>query len=331
MRAVVTNGAGGIDVLAVGEVPEPAPPGAGEVLISVAAAGVNRPDIAQRQGNYAPPPGASDILGLECSGVVAEVGPGVSEFSVGDEVCALLPGGGYAERVVARVGRVLPVPAGLGLVEAAGLPETVCTVWSNVFMLAGLRSGETLLVHGGASGIGTTAIQLAAATGARVLVTVGSEAKASRCLALGASTAIVYPSEDFVEACLAATDGHGADVILDVVGAAYLDRNLDALATGGRLAVIGLQKGRRAELDLGKLMAKQARMFATRLRPRPEAEKAEIVAAVRSQVWPLVSAGRVRPVVDRVLPLDQVAEAHRVMEASEHVGKILLGLGDSAP
>lgn len=331
MRAVVTNGAGGTDVLSVAEVPDPPPPGAGEVLISVAAAGVNRPDIAQRQGNYPPPPGAPDILGLECSGVVAEVGPGVSEFAVGDEVCALLPGGGYASRVVAPVGRVLPVPAGLGLVEAAGLPETVCTVWSNVFMLAGLRPGETLLVHGGASGIGTTAIQLAVATGARVLVTVGSQAKAARCLELGASAAIVYSSEDFVEACRSATDGHGADVILDVVGAAYLDRNLDTLATGGRLAVIGLQKGRRAELDLGKLMAKQAQISGTRLRPRPESEKAEIIASVRSQVWPLVAAGRVRPVVDRVLPLEQVAEAHRVMEASEHVGKILLSVENSAP
>jgi putative PIG3 family NAD(P)H quinone oxidoreductase len=331
MRAVVTNGAGGIDVLAVGEVPEPAPPGAGEVLISVAAAGVNRADISQRQGNYPPPPGASDVIGLECSGVVAEVGPGVSEFSAGDQVCALLPGGGYAERVVVPVGRVLPVPAGVELVEAAGLPETVCTVWSNVYMQAGLRPGETLLVHGGASGIGTTAIQLAVATGAQVLVTVGTQAKASRCMELGASAAFVYTSEDFVAGCRSATDGHGADVILDVVGAAYLERNLDALATGGRLAVIGLQKGRRAELDLGKLMAKRARVSGAGLRARPEAEKAEIVAGVRSTVWPLISAGQVRPVIDRVLPLEQVAEAHRVMEASEHVGKILLSLGDSAP
>jgi putative PIG3 family NAD(P)H quinone oxidoreductase len=226
--------------------------------------------------------------------------------------------------VVAPVGRVLPVPSGIGLVEAAGLPETVCTVWANVFMLAGLRPGETLLVHGGASGIGTTAIQLAVATGSRVLVTAGSQAKAERCLELGAAAAIVYSSEDFVEGCRAATEGHGADVILDVVGAAYLERNLDALATGGRLAVIGLQKGRKAELDLGKLMAKRASVSATGLRARPESEKAAIVASVRQQVWPLVESGQVRPVVDRVLPLEQVAEAHRVMEAGEHVGKILL-------
>lgn len=324
MRAVVTSGAGGPDVLSVGEVPDPVAPGAGEVLISVAAAGVNRPDIAQRQGNYPPPPGAPDVLGLECSGVVAEVGPGVTEFAVGDEVCALLPGGGYAERAVASVGRVLPVPSGVGLVEAAGLPETVCTVWSNVFMLAGLRPGETLLVHGGASGIGTTAIQLAVATGARAVATAGSQAKVQRCLELGATAAAVYTSEDFVEVCRTATDGHGADVILDLVGAAYLDRNLDALATGGRLAVIGMQKGRRAEFDLAKLMAKQGHVFSTRLRPRPETEKAEIIASVREHVWPLIEAGRVRPVVDRVLPLEQAAEAHRVMEAGEHVGKLLL-------
>ncbi|GAB3404376.1 NAD(P)H-quinone oxidoreductase [Flindersiella endophytica] len=324
MRAVVTSGAGGLGVLAVGEAPDPGPPGVGEVQISVAAAGVNRADIAQREGNYPPPPGASETIGLECSGVVAEVGPDVTEFAVGDAVCALLPGGGYAERVVAPVGRVLPVPDGVELVEAAGLPETVCTVWANVFMLAGLRPGETLLVHGGGSGIGTTAIQLAIATGSRVLVTVGSQAKAERCLELGAAAAIVYSSEDFVEGCLAATEGRGADVILDVVGAAYLERNLDALATGGRLAIIGLQKGRTSEIDLGKLMAKRASVSATGLRARPEAEKAAIVSSVRETVWPLVASGQVRPVIDRVLPLDQVAEAHRVMEAGEHVGKILL-------
>lgn len=324
MKAVVTSGAGGPDVLGVGEVPDPGPPGAGEVLISVAAAGVNRADIAQRQGYYPPPPGASEVIGLECSGVVAEVGPDVTEFAPGDVVCALLPGGGYAERVVAPVGRVLPVPDGVGLVEAAGLPETVCTVWANVFMLAGLRPGETLLVHGGGSGIGTTAIQLAVATGSRVVVTVGSQAKAERCLELGAAAAIVYSSEDFVEGVRAATEGHGADVILDVVGAAYLDRNLDALATGGRLAIIGLQKGATAEINLGKLMGKRASVSATGLRGRPEAEKAAIVSSVHETVWPLVASGRVKPVVDRVLPLDQVAEAHRVMEAGEHVGKILL-------
>jgi putative PIG3 family NAD(P)H quinone oxidoreductase len=324
MRAVVASGSGGPEVLTVGEVPDPAPPGPGEVAIAVAAAGVNRPDLYQRQGNYPPPPGASEILGLECSGRIAEVGPEVEGLTPGTEVCALLAGGGYAERVVVPAGQVMPRPEGVSLVEAAALPETVCTVWSNVFMLAGLRPDETLLVHGGASGIGTTAIQLGVALGARVLATVGSADKAARCRDLGAAAVAHYRQEDFVEVVRRETDGHGADVILDIVGAPYLARNLDALATAGRLVVIGLQGGSRGDIDLGTLLTKRAAILATRLRPRPVAEKAAIVASVVENVWPLIADGHVRPVIDRILPLDDAAEAHRVVEASEHVGKVLL-------
>ncbi|MEQ4208444.1 NAD(P)H-quinone oxidoreductase [Actinopolymorpha sp. B9G3] len=326
MRAVVATGTGGPEVLTVAEVPDPAPPGPGEVAIAVTAAGVNRPDLVQRQGNYPPPPGASEILGLECSGRVAEVGPDVPNLAPGAEVCALLAGGGYAERVVASAGLVLPRPEGVSLVEAAALPETVCTVWSNVFMLAGLRPDETLLVHGGASGIGTTAIQLGRALGARVLATVGGAEKAARCLELGASAVASYRQEDFVEFVRRETDGHGADVILDIVGAPYLARNLDALATAGRLVVIGLQGGRRGDIDLGTLLAKRGAVLATTLRGRPLPEKAAIVASVAEHVWPLVADGHLRPVIDRVLPLDEAAEAHRVLEASEHVGKVLLAV-----
>jgi putative PIG3 family NAD(P)H quinone oxidoreductase len=324
MRAVVASGSGGPEVLTVGEVPDPAPPGPGEVAIAVAAAGVNRPDLYQRQGNYPPPPGASEILGLECSGRIAEVGPDVQGLRPGAEVCALLAGGGYAERVVVPAGQVMPRPEGVSLVEAAALPETVCTVWSNVFMLAGLRPDETLLVHGGASGIGTTAIQLGVALGALVLATVGSADKAARCRDLGAAAVAHYRQEDFVEVVRRETDGHGADVILDIVGAPYLARNLDALATAGRLVVIGLQGGSRGDIDLGTLLTKRAAILATRLRPRPVAEKAAIVASVVENVWPLIADGHVRPVIDRILPLDDAAEAHRVVEASEHVGKVLL-------
>lgn len=325
MRAVVTKGVGGPDVLTIEELPDPVP-AEGEVLIDVIAAGVNRPDIAQREGNYAPPPGASPVLGLECSGRVAGLGPGVEGVAVGDEVCALLAGGGYAERVVVPVEQVLPKPEGVDLLTTAGLPETVCTVWSNLFMLAGLRPDEVLLVHGGGSGIGTTAIQLGKVVGARVFTTVGSEHKATRCRELGAEVAIQYPTEDFVSVVRENTDGHGADVILDLVGAAYLERNVDLLATAGRLVVIGLQKGRKAELDLGALLTKRAAVLATTLRGRPLREKATIVSSVREHVWPLLADGRFRPVIDRVLPLAEVAEAHRAMEAGEHVGKILLSV-----
>ncbi len=265
MKAIVFSEPGGPDVLTWSEVPDPVP-GDGQVLVQVAAAAVNRADLLQRRGHYAPPPGASEILGLECSGRIAALGPGVSGWAVGDEVCALLTGGGYAEKVAVPAGQLLPVPKSVDLETAAGLPETVCTVWSNVFMAAGLQPGETLLVHGGAGGIGTTAIQLATALGAKVLVTVGSKEKAERCVELGAHAAINYKDEDFVTRVRELTEGRGADVILDNMGASYLGRNVDALAVSGRLVNIGLQGGAKAELDLGKLMRKRAAVLATTLR-----------------------------------------------------------------
>jgi putative PIG3 family NAD(P)H quinone oxidoreductase len=325
MRAIVVSSPGGPEVLQVAEVPD-AVAGFGEVVIDVAAAGVNRADLMQRQGNYPPPPGAPAWPGLECSGRIAEVGDGVEGWSVGDEVCALLSGGGYAERVAVPAGQVLPVPTGLDVVSAAALPEVTCTVWSNVFMLAGLRREETLLVHGGSSGIGTMAIQLAHRLGARVAVTAGSAAKLAACKELGAEVLVNYREEDFVERVRAATDGAGADVILDIVGAKYLARNLEVLATNGRLVVIGMQGGTKAELNLGALLAKRAAVLATSLRARPAAEKAAIVASVREHVWPLIESGDVRPVIDTTFPLDQAAEAHRRLEASDHVGKVLLTL-----
>ena len=323
MKAIVISEPGGPEVLAWSEVPDPVP-GDGEVLVEVAAAAVNRADLLQRQGYYNPPPGSSEILGLECSGRIAALGPGVSGWGVGDRVCALLTGGGYAEKVAVPAGQLLPVPESVDLAEAAGLPETVCTVWSNVFMAAGLRPGETLLVHGGASGIGTTAIQLAKSLDAKVLVTVGSKEKAERCVELGADAAIDYKNEDFVERVRELTGGRGADVILDIMGASYLARNVDALAVNGRLVNIGMQGGSKAELDLGKLMRKRAAVLATTLRARPTAEKAAIVAAVREHVWPLVASGAFRVVVDRRVPLADAADAHRAVEASDHVGKVLL-------
>jgi putative PIG3 family NAD(P)H quinone oxidoreductase len=329
MHAITLAGHGGPEVLRWAEAPDPTP-GPDEVLIEVAASAVNRADLLQRQGNYAPPPGASPYPGLECSGRVVGLGERAAARSwpkLGDEVCALLSGGGYAERVAAPVGQVLPKPDGIGLLEAASLPEAVCTVWSNVFMLASLRPDETLLVHGGASGIGVTAIQLARAVGARVLVTAGSADKLARCRELGATAAINYREEDFVERVRAETGGTGADVILDIIGARYLSRNVDALAVNGRLAIIGLQGGAKAELDLGLLLRKRAAVLATSLRGRPVEEKAAIVAAVGEHVWPLVARGAFRPVVDRVLPMSRAAEAHQILEASEHVGKIVLRTG----
>ena len=330
MRAVIVREPGGPDVLEWGEAPDPVC-GPGEVLIDVAAAAVNRADLLQRQGFYPPPPGASDLLGLECSGVVREVGEGVTEWSVGDEVCALLAGGGYAERVAVPAGQVLPKPAGVELVTAAALPEVVCTVWSNVFLLAGLRRGERFLVHGGSSGIGTMAIQLAVRAGAQVFTTAGSRAKLDVCRELGADVLVNYREEDFVERVREATDGAGVDVILDNMGAKYLARNLDALGLGGRLVIIGLQGGTKAEIDLNALMRRRLSVHATTLRSRPptgRGGKAEIVAAVRHDVWPDVERGVIRPIVDRRLPMSRAAEAHRVVEASEHVGKVLLVVED---
>ena len=326
MRAVTVSESGGPEVLGWGEVPDPVC-GPGEVLVDVVATAVNRADLLQRQGNYPPPQGASQVLGLECSGVVSEVGAGVTGWSVGDEVCALLAGGGYAERVAVPAAQLLPRPSGVELATAAALPEVTCTVWSNVFMLAGLRAGEVFLVHGGSSGIGTMAVQLAVRAGARVATTAGSAEKLAFCRELGAEVLIDYHDEDFVEAVRTATGGHGADVVLDIMGAAYLARNVDVLATGGRLVVIGMQGGTKAELDLGKLLRKRAGVAATALRSRPvegPGGKAEIVAAVRRGVWPDVERGVVRPVVDRRLPMSRAAEAHALIEASDHIGKVLL-------
>jgi putative PIG3 family NAD(P)H quinone oxidoreductase len=321
MRAITIAQPGGPDALVLADVPDPVP-GEGEVLVQVVATAVNRADVLQRQGHYEPPPGASRYPGLECSGRIAAIGPGVSGWAVGDEVCALLSGGGYAELVPVPAGQLLPLPEGIDLVTAAALPEVTATVWSNVFQLAHLRPGETLLVHGGSSGIGTMAIQLGKAIGATVVTTAGSARKLETCRELGADVLINYREQDFVEEL----GRHGADVILDVVGAAYLARNVDALAVNGRLVVIGMQGGTKAELNLGKLLAKRAAVMATTLRARPAEEKAAIVAAVREHVWPLIEAGTVRPVVDCALPLAQAADAHRLMESSEHIGKIMLTL-----
>lgn len=323
MKAVVVTAPGGPEVLALQDVPDPVA-GPGQVVLAVAASAVNRADIMQRMGHYPPPPGAPAWPGLEASGTVVEVGEGVDGWAVGDEACALLAGGGYAEKVAVDAGQLLPVPAGVSLVDAAALPEVTCTVWSNVFMLAGLRPNETLLVHGGSSGIGTMAIQLARQVGATVAVTAGTAEKLAACEALGASILVNYREQDFVEVVREATGGRGADVVLDNMGAKYLGRNVDVLATSGRLVVIGLQGGTKAELDLGALLGKRAAVLATTLRARPAAEKASIVASVREHVWPLLADGVVRPVVHDRLPLADAAAAHRLVESSAHIGKVLL-------
>ncbi|MGW3513623.1 NAD(P)H-quinone oxidoreductase [Streptomyces sp. NPDC000994] len=323
MHAITIPEPGGPEALVWDEVPDPVP-SEGEVLVEVAASAVNRADILQRQGFYNPPPGASPYPGLECSGRIAALGPGVSGWAVGDEVCALLAGGGYAEKVAVPAGQLLPVPDGVGLRQAAALPEVTCTVWSNVFMVAQLRPGETLLVHGGSSGIGTMAIQLARAVGAKVAVTAGTKEKLERCAELGAEILINYREQDFVEEIRRATDGNGADVILDNMGAKYLDRNVQALAVNGRLAIIGMQGGVKGELNIGTLLGKRAAISATSLRARPLSEKAAIVAAVREHVWPLIADGHVRPVVDQELPMSDAAAAHRILEESGHIGKVLL-------
>ena len=322
MRAVIASGTGGPEVLSVGEVPDPTP-GPGEVLVAVAATAVNRADTLQRQGFYPPPPGASDVIGLECSGTVAALGEGVEGWAVGDEVCALLAGGGYAAYVVVPVGQLMPVPAGVSLVEAAALPEVACTVWSNVFMVAGLQPGDRFLVHGGSGGIGTMAIQLASALSAKVFATAGSAEKLAACAELGADVTINYREEDFVEVV---TGDGGADVILDNMGAKYLGRNVDALATEGRLVIIGMQGGSKGELDINALLRKRGAVIATSLRSRPVEDKAAICASVVENVWPLVADGTVRPIVHTTMPLEDVAAAHALMESSDHIGKIVLTL-----
>ena len=323
MRAVVKNADSG---LSWQEVPDVAAQ-TGEIVIDVVTAGVNRADLLQATGNYPPPPGASEILGLEVSGHVAEVGDSVAGWSVGQPVCALLSGGGYAERVAVPAAQVLPIPAGVDLHSAAALPEVACTVWSNLVMTAGLKPGHLLLLHGGASGIGTHAIQVAHALGVRVAVTAGSADKLALCTDLGADVAINYRDEDFVERVRASSDGRGADVILDIMGASYLDRNVDALAPDGRLVVIGFQGGVKAELNIGKLLSKRAGVIATALRSRPvdgPSGKGAIVTEVLEQVWPMIADGRVRPIVGAELPITEADAAHELLKSGKVTGKILL-------
>ncbi len=323
MRVIEIARAGGPEVLVPGtrRVPVPA---AGEILIRVRAAGVNRPDVLQRAGSYAPPPGASDLPGLEAAGEVAAVGPGGSSWAVGDLVCALLPGGGYAEYALTHQDHALPVPRGLGMVEAAALCETFFTVWTNVFDRGRLRAGESLLVHGGSSGIGTTAIQLARARGARVFTTVGTAQKAEVCRELGAELAVNYREEDFVAAVRAATGGRGVDVVLDMVGGDYLPRDVRALAPDGRLVMIAHQQGPLVELNFAQVMVKRLTITGSTLRPQSVEAKARIAAALRREVWPLLEAGRIAPVMDRRFPLEAAAEAHAWLERGDHVGKIVL-------
>ena len=323
MHHIAMEAPGGPEVLglATGPVPRPA---TGEVLIRVAAAGINRPDILQRTGNYAPPPGASPILGLEISGTVAALGAEVTGWHEGDAVCALVAGGGYAEYCVAPAPQCLPVPKGVALVDAGGLPETVFTVWSNVFDRGRLAAGDSFLVHGGSSGIGTTAIQLARAFGARVFATAGSPEKCAVCRDLGAERAIDYRQEDFVAVLKEATQGRGVDVILDMVGGPYVEKNLRSLALEGRLVQIAFLQGSKVTLDLAHLMVRRQTITGSTLRPRPVADKAAIARNLRDKVWPLIEAGKVRPVIDRTFPLAEAAAAHRLMESSAHIGKILL-------
>jgi putative PIG3 family NAD(P)H quinone oxidoreductase len=323
VHAIAPDGAG---QLSWQEVPDIAA-GNGEVLIEVKAAGVNRADLLQAAGLYPPPPGASLILGLEVSGVITAVGPNVTDLQVGQQVCALLAGGGYAQYVAVPAGQVMPIPAGVSIVDAAALPEVACTVWSNLAMNANLVSGELILVQGGASGIGTHAIQVARELGATVAVTAGSPAKLDLCGELGAEIVISHRDEDFVERVRAATGGRGADVILDIMGASYLDRNLQALAVDGRLVIIGMQGGIKAELNIGTLISKRLRVIGTALRARPidgPHGKSAIVGAVVGSVWPMIAAGTVRPVIGARFPIEQAAEAHRVLASGETFGKVLL-------
>jgi NADPH2:quinone reductase len=306
---------------AVRSVPQP---GAGEVLVRVAAAGVNRPDVMQRQGNYPPPPGASDIPGLEIAGEIVLLGPNVSGLSVGDKVTALLSGGGYAEYAVAAAPLCLPIPDGLNMIEAAALPETFFTVWTNLFERGGCKSGDTVLIHGGTSGIGTTAIQLARAWGARVFATAGSPEKARACESFGAVRGIDYRSEDFVEVVRRETDGKGVDVILDMVAGSYVARNFQAAAMEGRIVVISLIGGSRAEISMGAMLTKRLTLTGSTLRARTVAQKAAVAEGVRRNLWPLLSTGRVRPVIHATFPLAKASEAHRLMETSQHIGKIVL-------
>lgn len=323
MRYVKINGFGDPEVLKLAEGPRPAP-AEGEVLIRVKAAGVNRPDVVQRRGAYPPPPGVTDIPGLEVAGEIAEVGRGVSGFSEGDRVCALVAGGGYAEYVAAPAPQVLPIPQGLDVVTAAAIPETYFTVWTNVFQLGGLKAGEVLLTHGGASGIGTTAIQLAATLGARVFATVRSDEKAEACREIGAEEAINYTTENFADRVLALTDGAGADVILDMRGGDFFPENLRAVAQNGRMVSIASLAGREVKLDIPTMMRKRLTITGSTLRPRPVAEKGAIAEELRTHVWPLFEAGKISPRVSKTLSLKEATEAHRLLEGNEVVGKVVL-------
>ncbi len=327
MPAVHITAPGGPDMLALTSLPVPRP-GPGEVLIDVQFAGINRPDVLQRQGAYPPPPGASPLPGLEVSGTIAACGPGADRWHPGDQVCALLPGGGYARYAVTPAGHCLPVPASITMREAAALPETVFTVWSNVFERARLVAGETLVVHGGTSGIGTTAILLAKAMGAKVIATVGSDEKRDFCLKLGADGAVNYKTDDFAAEVQRLTEKRGADVILDMVGAPYLERNLKSLTHGGRLTIIALQGGSQGPVDLRRILTHHLTITASTLRPRSVDEKTRLARAVEEHVWPLVASGRLHPVLDSLYPMSQAAAAHRRMESGDHRGKIVLAMQD---
>jgi putative PIG3 family NAD(P)H quinone oxidoreductase len=325
MRAVILPRTGGPEVLVLAEVPDPHP-NPGEVVIDVHATALNFADLLQRRGTYGTPAKLPGILGIECSGTIHALGSDVEGWTVGDEVCALVSDGAYAERVAVSATQLLRRPHNVDLVSAAALPEAACTVWSNLVDISALRSGDVLLVHGGAGGIGTFAIQAAYAIGARVFATAGSVEKMKRCIELGAERAVSYNDEDFVAVVKDVTDQRGADIILDNMGAAYLIRNIDALAPDGRIAMIGLQSGRDAEIPLGRMMAKRGSLFTTSLRDRPPAAKARIVEGVRRDLWPHVEHGRILPVIDRVFPLAEMAEAHRYMESGRHVGKIVVSV-----
>jgi NADPH:quinone reductase len=323
MTAIAISTPGGPEVLVPEARPRPSPE-AGEILVKVAAAGVNRPDVMQRQGLYPPPPGAPDIPGLELAGTVVALGAGTSRFKIGDAVCALVAGGGYAEYAAVHETNALSVPKPLSMVEAAAIPETFFTVWHNVFERGALKSGETVLVHGGSSGIGTAAIQLAKAFGARVIVTAGSAAKCQRCTALGADYAVNYRIEDFVAVAKSATGGKGVELILDMVGGDYIERNYEAAAVEGRIVQIAFQGAPRANVDFRRIMLKRLTHTGSTLRSRPVAEKAAIARALEREVWPLIAAGKVKPVIDRTFPLAQASAAQALMETSSHIGKIVL-------
>ncbi|XP_010538691.1 PREDICTED: quinone oxidoreductase PIG3 [Tarenaya hassleriana] len=323
MKAIVISSPGGPEVLQLREVEDPEPRD-DEVLIRVQATALNRADTLQRSGSYAPPPGTSPYPGLECSGTVESVGRNVSRWKVGDQVCALLTGGGYAEKVAVPAGQVLPVPVGVSLKDAVAFPEVACTVWSTVFMMGRLAAGESFLVHGGSSGIGTFAIQMAKHRGAKVFATAGNEEKLAVCKDLGAEVCINYKTEDFVARVKAETDGKGVDVILDCVGAPYLQRNLDSLNFDGRLCIIGLMGGAVAEIKLSSLLPKRLTVLGAALRPRSRENKARVVAEVEKNVWPAIEAGKVKPIIHASFPLSEAAEAHKLMETSNHIGKILL-------